>query len=392
MYKIRLISVVFTLFLIAVTFAQQVSCPALVQEAMESARTICENTGRNQVCYGHNAMQVESQPDAANFVFESVGDIVDVAYIQRILLAGLDLDAGTWGVALMRIQANIPDTIPGQNVTLLLFGNSEIRNAATSTAQQDPAESQYGPMQAFYFTTGIGNSNCAEIQDSGLLVQTPKGVGTINLLVNEINVDMGSTVYFRINSDRELSIAPVQGSARIKSGGTTRSIVAGTQIRTRLNDDYLPEGIPSEPESYAQDLTYQYLPINGLEYEIEINEGLDEEEMALFLSYGELFDDLDVDDIDDVFDYIDEYGDAEDFDLVNYLIDEMGFNGFDEDLQAFFEDDLGYDLGDYLEIDDFSDDTTPDDYGTDDYGDDTTSDDYGTDDYGDDTASDDYGD
>src|SRR5262245_24701849 len=132
--------ILMSLFLSVVVLAQSGECPELVQQALETAQTECSSTGRNQVCYGHTALEAEGQPDAANFEFENLGDITDVAAVQRLQLAGLDVESGVWGVVLMQIQANIPDTLPGQNVTILLFGDAEIRNAASSVAQQIPPE------------------------------------------------------------------------------------------------------------------------------------------------------------------------------------------------------------------------------------------------------------
>ena len=41
----------------------------------------------------------------------------------------------------------------------------------------------YGPMQAFYFTSGIGDAQCNEAPDSGMLIQTPQGVGLVNFRI-----------------------------------------------------------------------------------------------------------------------------------------------------------------------------------------------------------------
>ena len=39
---------------------------------------------------------------------------------------------GEWGVSLMQLQANLPDTLPGQNVTVLLFGDVTLQPALAS--------------------------------------------------------------------------------------------------------------------------------------------------------------------------------------------------------------------------------------------------------------------
>jgi hypothetical protein len=47
----------------------------------------------------------------------------------------MSLSDETWGVSLMRLQANLPDSLPGQNATFLLFGDVQIENAVTAAPE-----------------------------------------------------------------------------------------------------------------------------------------------------------------------------------------------------------------------------------------------------------------
>ena len=164
-----------------------VACPIVVEEVLREVDSICRATGRNQACYGHMAMEVITRDGAEDFQFERVGDIADVSGIRTMRLSPLNLENNAWGVALMRLQVNIPDTLPGQNVTFLLFGDVEITSAVA------PENSAASPMQAFYLTTGIGDAACAEAPESGMLVQTPEGVGEVAFSMNGVDVSLGST-------------------------------------------------------------------------------------------------------------------------------------------------------------------------------------------------------
>jgi hypothetical protein len=113
----------------------QTDCPAIVQTALEAADSACQGVGRNQACYGNVLVNATSQPDVEDFSFDQSGDIVDVVNIQSLQLEPLSEAAGTWGVAVMKLQASLPDTLPGQNVTFLLFGNVEIENAVAPAPQ-----------------------------------------------------------------------------------------------------------------------------------------------------------------------------------------------------------------------------------------------------------------
>ncbi len=117
----------------------QDDCPTIVQTALQTADQTCNHLGRNQLCYGNITLTAVPQSGVSNFTFQKAGDIVDVGTVQSLTLSSLNAEDNEWGVALMKVQANLPDTLPGQNVTFLLFGDVQVQNAATTTALQPNA-------------------------------------------------------------------------------------------------------------------------------------------------------------------------------------------------------------------------------------------------------------
>ncbi len=115
--------------------AQSLSdCPTYVNTALEAVSDTCQNTGRNQLCYGN--IQLDATPRMSdNFTFQQPGDLVGVENVEDLRLSSLDLTSDVWGIALMKIQANLPDTLPGQNVVFLLFGDVEVTNKAAATTE-----------------------------------------------------------------------------------------------------------------------------------------------------------------------------------------------------------------------------------------------------------------
>jgi len=79
---------------------------------------------------------MEAHPQAGldedELVFEEPGDLVNVADVSSLTLSPWDETQHTWGISLMKLQANLPATLPGQNVTFLLFGSVAIDNAVVS--------------------------------------------------------------------------------------------------------------------------------------------------------------------------------------------------------------------------------------------------------------------
>ena len=111
-----------------VSLAQDNICNQLIQTALEAADEVCSPTLRTQACYGHDMLEAQPQTGLDDFNFNQVGDIVEVAQIRTLRLSAMDLQNETWGVALMNLQANLPDEQPNQNIKLLLFGDVQVRN------------------------------------------------------------------------------------------------------------------------------------------------------------------------------------------------------------------------------------------------------------------------
>lgn len=108
-------------------FSQAETCSEIVRTALAATKNVCDSAGRNEACYGHVMLEAEPQGDVDDFRFSEVGDIARVDEIGSLRLSPMDELTGTWGVALMRLQADIPDEKP-QNVTVLMFGDVEINN------------------------------------------------------------------------------------------------------------------------------------------------------------------------------------------------------------------------------------------------------------------------
>jgi len=110
------------------------ACPPVVTQALASVGSACDGLGRNSACYGFQSVSATfAQPQPSGF-FSRVGDTAGLTTLQTIRTAPLDLVRNRWGVALLNVQASLPNTLPGQTVTFLLLGDAEIENAVTPDA------------------------------------------------------------------------------------------------------------------------------------------------------------------------------------------------------------------------------------------------------------------
>jgi hypothetical protein len=114
--------------LIAAT--QYGDCTDLVNYALDATKSVCTSTNRNQACYGHVLLDAQPQPGTGPLSFNKVGDRVDLTRLDSLRLSPMNIADQTWGVALLKLQADIPDqSSPSTNVSLLLFGDVQIKNA-----------------------------------------------------------------------------------------------------------------------------------------------------------------------------------------------------------------------------------------------------------------------
>lgn len=301
--------------------AQEATCPVAFEAALDASDEACSATGRNQACYGHVAVEASPGPDAPEFTFTRVGDIVNVAAINTMRLSPLDAATGAWGVALMRLQANLPDTLPGQNVSVLVFGDTEIVNATSGAeplATAEPDATQYRPMQAFYLRTGIAQPSCADAPPDGILVQTPEGAATVTLAINQVEVAFGSTLYIRAQPEGDMTLSVLEGAARAEAQGVSRPAVAGGRIRIGMDEDLEPDSPPGDFEPYDAAFLAP-LPVEHLERPVSIAPSVTQAQADALMRHEAFFNQIDVDDFDALFAFLNENPDADEVDVQGFL-------------------------------------------------------------------------
>jgi hypothetical protein len=231
--------------------AAQGTCPEIVGEALGVFDSACTDVGRNQICYGNgNIVALDFDGETLD-AFAARGDISELSALSNLTLSGLDEELGLWGVAVLRVQADIPDSLPGQNVTILLFGETEL-------------ETIEGDASSFVFSSGIGQTNCNEAPD-GMLIQTPEGVGEIHITLNKIEIDLGSTAYITAEAEGLFTFALLEGHATLTIDDSQIEIEETHFTSIELDADLNPIGefgevLPIENHLELPELPLQVLP------------------------------------------------------------------------------------------------------------------------------------
>lgn len=116
------------------TSAQDLTCSETVAAAFESMRDNCADMPRDSLCYGH-------APAAASFAagdyaaeFAAPGALAPLVGLESLSTSADAAEAEGWGVAVINIGANLPQTYEGPGIIALLAGDAAVVN------ELDPAD------------------------------------------------------------------------------------------------------------------------------------------------------------------------------------------------------------------------------------------------------------
>ncbi len=219
-------------------------CPAFVHTALTAVASVCGDVERNQVCHASFRVDAIPRDTEAPLSFE-VGERVGIDQIASLRLSPLNQARDEWGVALLRVQASLPDTLPGQNVTFAAFGDTEL------TPLLNGENVHYG--QTFRLQTRIGRITCSDAPLDGMLIQSPEGARQVALTINGVDLVLGSTIFVQAAAGDVMTIRTLEGSVIVRTAYGSSLVLAGSEITIPMSDDLEPSGAPALPIAYEQE-------------------------------------------------------------------------------------------------------------------------------------------
>jgi hypothetical protein len=226
------------------TLSAQTECSALAEQAVRVVQTTCTGVGGNEACYGYASVEAEFDPASEPPPFDESGHVASISDIRHLQTLPFAPDLNEWGIALMQVQPNLPDALPGQFITFLLFGAVELDRSADSSEQ---------PMSAFRLQTGVQGVRCQNASTDGLLIRTPHGAGRVAFTINGVHVSVGSTILFEAGVGAEMKVSVLEGMIDVSSGGAMQTVVSGWSVVVPMNDAMQPAGVPGVPTPFNAD-------------------------------------------------------------------------------------------------------------------------------------------
>ena len=242
LYRGGYVPFLFSSNLTATALAERnVACQALIDRTIQASESFCDDTTTNTACYGNNTLRAELDPNA-NRRFSERGDRIPVDELRRLSASPLNLDNNEWGIAVFNVIANLPRSLPGETVTMVVFGNATLDNQS----------GQGGGLESFYFSSELGQIVCEKIPFDGLMVTSPDGSG-VRFAINGSELTLMGNANIKAVRNGEMEVSLYKGSARIVSNGEEQYFGAGQQVSIQLGGENGTQAIsgPSEPEAIS---------------------------------------------------------------------------------------------------------------------------------------------
>jgi|SRR5688572_5807403 len=216
------------------------SCQVLINKAIQSSDSYCGETNSNNVCYGNTTIQAELAPGATQR-FSERGDIVAVDELRRLSAAPLNLENDEWGIAVFKVIANLPRSLPGETITMVVFGNTTL-------------DKESGGLESFYFFSELGQIACEAVPSDGLMLTSPDGSG-LRINVNGTELTLKGNANLKAVKNGEMEVSLFSGSGRIVSNGQEQYFGAGQMVSVELGGENGTQSIsgPSVPEPLTQE-------------------------------------------------------------------------------------------------------------------------------------------
>lgn len=201
----------------------------------------------------------------------TTSDVIGSLNTDEVITVNGRLEDSSW--LRVRVQEG-QDSGIGWIFSDLVTPNGNVEDLSPITQEEANSDipdelALYGPMQAFLLETGNDDAPCNEAPNSGILIQTPEGVASVSIWLDEVVVELDDTAFIQAQPDGTLSVNVLSGSARVEALNETRTAVAGQRVDVPLDENLSPSDVPNDPVA-IDPADIQSLPTELLNNDVEL--------------------------------------------------------------------------------------------------------------------------
>ena len=110
------------------TWSQDLSCSATVEKAFAALGENCADLQRNSLCYGNPQVHATFAAEDYAADFATPAARASIVGLSSLTTGALDTEQSHWGVSVMNLGANLPQTYDGPGIIVMLAGAAEAVN------------------------------------------------------------------------------------------------------------------------------------------------------------------------------------------------------------------------------------------------------------------------
>jgi SH3 domain-containing protein len=131
-FQVKLFPLLIVLFTVAISplwgLAQEAACADMAVKALQNLGKNCDGLDRNSACYGNQSVSATFNQSVADGFFSKLGDRSPTVQIASLTTSPLDTSRNEWGIAMMNVQADVPDPLAGQGLNVIVLGDVTVNN------------------------------------------------------------------------------------------------------------------------------------------------------------------------------------------------------------------------------------------------------------------------
>lgn len=223
--------------------------------ALSQALAKCAGTALNQVCYASGSVTLTGGGALA-----TPGQVATLEGVSGLKL--VSPDASHWSVALLRLAADT--STPNLGLTLLAFGNVEIRNLTLFRVAA--ANGDVAPALSFSSSPVPGQ----DPETGGLIVYNPTHEESLSIGLNGANLTLASSAVVQAQPGVKMTVTMATGSALVNTTAGGSAVLQAYQVTVPLDTAGAATGAPTTPAVTDEELLEPLVSSDGSDLLVDL--------------------------------------------------------------------------------------------------------------------------
>jgi len=214
--------------------------------ALNQALADCAGTALNQVCYARGSVTLDGGGPLT-----TPGQVATLDGVSGLTL--VSPDAGHWSVALLRLAEDA--STPDLGLTLLAFGNVEIRNLTHFDAALGNGD--VAPALSFSSSPAPGEDPVT----GGLIVYNPTDEEPLSIRLNGADLTLASSAVVQAQPGANMTVTMATGTGLVSTAAGDGAVVQAHQLTVPLDNAGTATGAPTTPTVPGEELLAPLTPL-----------------------------------------------------------------------------------------------------------------------------------